>query len=98
MSFGLSNCPLTCMRLMNTVLHGLIGNTTSVSLDDILIVSKTEEERFSKLDRVFSRSRVAGLKVELEKCSILEDIDKHGLRTVASKVEAVRNFPVPNKV
>ncbi len=94
------------MRLMNTVLQGLIGNTASVFLDNILIVSKTEENHFRKLYQFFSRLRGAGLKVKLEKCSFLQDkviylghqIDKHGLRTVASKVEAVRNFLVPNKV
>ncbi len=105
MPMGLINSPLTFMRLINTVLQGLIGNTASVFLDDILIASKTEEH-FRKLDLVFSRLRGAGLKVKLEKCNFLQDkviylgyqIDRHGLRTVTSKVEAVRNFPVPNKV
>ncbi len=90
------------MRLMNTVLEELIGNTASVFLDDILIVSKTEEEHFRILDQIFSRVRGAGLKVKLEKCRFLQDkviyLDRHGLRTVVSKVEALRNFPVPNKV
>ena len=69
MSFGLSNSPLTYMRLMNTALHGLIGNTASVFLDDILIVSQTEEEHLKK-DLVFSRIKSEGLKVKLEKMSI----------------------------
>ncbi len=62
MPFGLTNSPLTYMRLMNTVLHGLIGNTANVFLDDILIVSPTKEEHFKKLDLVFSRLTSAGLK------------------------------------
>ena len=73
MPFGLCNSPLTYMKLMNTVLQGLIGSTASVFLDDILIVSKTEEEHFKKLDLVFSRLKGAGLKVKLEKCSFLQD-------------------------
>ncbi len=73
MPFGLTNSPLTYMRLMNTVLHGLIGNTASVFLDDILIVSPTEEEHFKRLDLVFSRLASAGLKVKLEKCHFLKD-------------------------
>lgn len=106
MPMGLSNSPLTYVKLMNTVLKGLIGTTASVFLDDILISSKTEEEHFRKLDLVFSRLKGAGLKVKLEKCNFLQDkviylghqIDRHGLRTVVSKVEAVRNFPIPKKV
>ncbi len=105
MPFGLSNSPLSYMRLMNIALHGLIGNTANVFLDDILIVSETAEH-FKKPDLVFSRLVGAGLKVKLEKCSFLQDkviylgyqIDRHGLRTVQSKVDAVRNFPVPTSV
>jgi len=56
---------------MNTILHGLIGNTATVFLDDILIVSKTAEDHFRKLDLVFSRLASAGLNVKLEKCNFL---------------------------
>ncbi len=73
MPFGISNSPLTYMRLMNTVLQGLIGNTASVFLDGILIVSKIENLHFRKLAQVFSRLRGAGLEVTLEKCSFLQD-------------------------
>ncbi len=69
MPFGLSNSPLTYMRLMNKVLQGSIGNTASIFLDDISIVSKTEENHIRKLDQVFSRLSGAGLTVKLEKCS-----------------------------
>ncbi len=65
MPFGLSNSPLTYMRLMNNVLQDLIGKTASVFLDDILIVSQTEE-RFHKLNQVFTRLVPAGLKIRLE--------------------------------
>ncbi len=52
MPVGLSNSPFTYMRLVNNVLQGLIGTTASVFLDDILIVSQTEEH-FHKLNQVF---------------------------------------------
>ena len=104
MPFGLRNSPLTYTRLMNTVLHGMIGNIASVFMDDILIVSETPAEHFTKLDLVFSRLAKAGLKVKLEKCNFLQDkviylghqIDSNGLRTVKSKVDAVQNFPTPD--
>ncbi len=86
------------MRLMNTVLHGLTGNTASIFLDDILIVSLTKEEHL-----VFCSLTSVELKVKLEKCHFMQDkviylghqIDRHGLRTVQSKTDAIRNFPVP---
>ncbi len=71
--FGLLNSSLTYMRLMNTVLQGLIGNTTSVFVDDILKISKTEKDHSRKSDQVFSKLEGAGLKVKLEKCSFLQD-------------------------
>ncbi len=104
MPFGLTNSPLMYMRLMNTILHGLIGDTASVFLNDILTVSPTEEEHFKKLDLVFSRLTSPGLKVKLEKCHFLKDkviylghqLDRHRLRMVQSKVDAVKNFPIPS--
>ncbi len=48
--FGLSNSLLTSIKLMNNVLQGLIGMTASVFLDDILIVSQTEETRISRIN------------------------------------------------
>ncbi len=106
MPFGLSNSPLTYMRLMNNVLQGLIGKTASVFLDDILIVSQTEEEHFHKLNQVFTRLVSAGLKIKLEKCRFLQEkvtylghqIDSQGLRTVQSKVDVVKQFPQSTSV
>ncbi len=106
MPFGLSNSPLTYMRLMNNVLQGLIGKTASVFLDDILIVSQTEEEHFHKLNQVFTRLVSAGLKIRLEKCHFLQErvnylgqqVDCQGLRTVQSKVDVGKQFPQPTSV
>ncbi len=72
MPFGLSNSPLTYMRLINNILQGLIGKTASVFLDDMLIVSQTEEH-FYKLNQVITRLVSTGLKVKLEKCRFLQE-------------------------
>ncbi len=100
MSFGLSNSPLTYIRLMNNFLQGLIGKTASVFLDDILIVSQREEEHFHKLNQVFTRFVIAGLNIKFEKCRFLQEkvtylghqIDSQGLRTAQSKVDVVKQF------
>ncbi len=105
MPFGLCNNPLTYMILMETLLKGLIGNTASVYLHEILVGSKTEEDHFKQIDLVVSRLGGSVLKVKFEKCRFLQDKaiylghqnDKHRLRTVVSKAEVVKIFPAPNK-
>ncbi len=84
----------------------MIGKTASVFLDDILIVSQTDDELFHQLNQVFTRLVSAGLRVKLEKCRFLQEkviylghqIDGQGLRTVQSKVDLVKQFPQPTSV
>ncbi len=63
MPFGLSNSPLSYMRLMNTTLHGLMGNTTNVFLDDMLIVS-FQEARSSIFQTSRSRTKSQACKMQ----------------------------------
>ena len=41
-------------------------------LDDIIIYSRTEKEHLEHLEEIFSRLRVAGFKLKLEKCSFFK--------------------------
>src|SRR5438105_14670169 len=54
MPFGLTNAPSTFMRLMHEVLRSFIGSCVVGYFDDILIYSKSHDERLEHSRAVFS--------------------------------------------
>jgi ketosteroid isomerase-like protein len=55
MAMGLCNAPSTFQRLMDKVLHGLIGTICYVYMDDIIIFSENEEDHFKHLEQIMQR-------------------------------------------
>ena len=49
---GLTNAPSTFAHVMNNVLHGQIGKSVLVYLDDIMVFSKTAEEHVAHVREV----------------------------------------------
>jgi hypothetical protein len=100
MPFGLTNAPAVFQRLMEKVLHGLNPEDgpdfVSVYVDDILVFSRTLEERILK----------AGLKLKPSKCSFVRSeveylghiLTPHGLRTNPRLVKSITQFPQPRDV
>ena len=106
LAFGLCNAPGTFQRLMNTVLHDVIGKTCLVYLDDIIIFSKSIEEHFSHLKNIFLVLEKANLKLKLSKCKFLQQsvnylghiISGNGIQPDPAKIEKIANYKRPIKV
>uniref|UniRef100_A0A5S6QAW0 RNA-directed DNA polymerase n=1 Tax=Trichuris muris TaxID=70415 RepID=A0A5S6QAW0_TRIMR len=104
MPFGLKNAAQAFQRLMDTVCRGL--DFTFVYLDDILIASRSRQEHLMHLRQLFHRLSAHSLVINLDKCQfgrtsidfLGHHIDQHGATPLASKVDAIRNFPKPTTV
>ena len=70
MTFGFANAPSAFQRAINYVLRDL--EFVIVYLDDILILSKTEEEHIIHLRRVFQRLSEYNLKLRFDKCKFFK--------------------------
>lgn len=102
MPFGMCNAPATFQRLVNIVFKD-IPNCTAY-LDDLVIHSRTWAEHLATLRSVFQRLEGASLtlnlaKYEFGKATVTylgKQVGRGQVRPIASKVEAIANFPTPN--
>ena len=101
MPFGLKNAAQAFQRLMDTVCQSL--DFVFVYLDDILIASSSHHEHQKHLKILFEKLLSHGLLINLEKCEfgcthldfLGHRIGKTGARPLATKVDAICNFPPP---
>ncbi|KAJ8039975.1 hypothetical protein HOLleu_14144 [Holothuria leucospilota] len=77
-----------------------------VYLEDLLVFSRTLEEHVEKIDKVLTRLKKFGLKLNPDKCSFLRSsvkclghvISAEGVQTDPDKVAAVKTWPHPQNV
>lgn len=82
-----------------------IPNVTNY-IDEIIVGGETVKEHVEILGRVLQKLKSAGLKLNLRKCTFFKekvsylgfDIDKEGLKTNSSRIEAVLDAPIPNDI
>ena len=71
--FGLTNSPATYQWLMEDVFGDYHLKICFIYLDDLIIFSRTYEERMDRLSKVFQRIREAGLKLAPKKCHFFKE-------------------------
>ncbi|WCJ21462.1 Transposon Tf2-6 polyprotein [Euphorbia peplus] len=97
MPFGLKNAGATYQRLMDKMFTSLIGSKVHVYIDDMIVMSSSDEEHVSDLHQVFEIFGKFNLKLNPEKCffGICSGkflgyiISEKGLSPNPSKVETV---------
>jgi hypothetical protein len=98
MPFGLCNAPATFERLKETVLRGITYDSCLMYLDDDIVIGRTFEEHLLNLRKVFRWFREACLKLNPEKCQLLQKellylghmVSSEGIFTDPEKLKAVR--------
>ena len=104
MPFGLCNAPSIFSELMAKVV-GDLGFTIAY-LDDLIIFSENKEDHLKHLSIVFDRLRQANLRMKRSKCDFFKEelrylghvINKEGIMTDPSKIEAITDMPAPRSV
>ena len=102
--YGLRNAPATFQRMMYEVLKDL--PFVKVYMDDIVVFSKTLEDHFNHLSKVFNRLNEKKLKIKLQKCEFAKPsvrllghiISSEGINTDPVKIETIATYPQPKNV
>jgi hypothetical protein len=102
--FGVTSAPCIFQAIMDKMLAGLPFATAY--LDDIVVVSHSEDDPMRHLHAVFNRIHECGFRVCPGKCSFFQPsvkylgfiVDKGGRRPDPQKITAVANMPAPTNV
>ena len=105
MPFELTNAPAMFQCLMETCLGDLNLHWCIIYLDDIVIFSKDPASHLERLEAVFWKLEEAGLILKPSKCELFQQqlaylgyaISTKAIATDEGKVDAMKNWPIPNK-
>jgi hypothetical protein len=101
--YGFRNSLSAFIRAMKLTLGAEMDAYVVFYVDDILIYSKSFEEHVTHLDTVLNKLTKAGFTLNIKKCQFCRKeikflghiINKSGVSTDPERVEAIRNYPVP---
>ncbi|XP_043064078.1 uncharacterized protein LOC122320067 [Drosophila ficusphila] len=72
MPFGLHSAGATFQRALDSVVGAEMEPVAFAYLDDIIVISATEEQHFANLAEVFRRLRAANLRINPKKCTFFQ--------------------------
>uniref|UniRef100_A0A0A9W4W3 RNA-directed DNA polymerase n=1 Tax=Lygus hesperus TaxID=30085 RepID=A0A0A9W4W3_LYGHE len=106
MPFGLSNAPATFQKMAAQLIQSLGSQRALAFLDDIVLFHQTWQKQLNDLSELLQLLRRHNLKLQLTKCHFLQKevtylghrISTAGIQPDLRKIEAVRDFPIPNTV
>lgn len=107
MPFGLKNAPSIFQMFINKVFEDLIRTgKVIVYLDDIMIATDNITQHLEILEEVMTKIVENNLELRLDKCEFLRDtikylgytIDSLGIHADEKGLEAINNFPIPDRV
>jgi len=106
MPFGVTNAPAVFMDLMNRVFSPYLDQFVVVFIDDILIYSKNNREHAEHLRIVLQTLKQEQLHAKQSKCDFWLDriaflghmISEEGISVDPSKIQAVKDWPIPRTV
>jgi hypothetical protein len=106
LAHGLAGAPSTFQKIMDVILMRLKDICAFVYLDDILIFSDTIQEHARRVTMVLDRIREVQFKLNLDECTFAARelafsghlVSANGFSPDASKVEAIKSFPLPQTV
>src|SRR5205814_1755364 len=103
MPFGLTNAPATFQSYINEVLRTYLDEFCVAYIDDILIYSRTLEERIEHVRKILKKLLEHGLYVKLEKCQFhVQEIEflgyvlsPEGVSISKERIAMIVEWPVP---
>lgn len=96
-------CSANFQRLMSNFVDKIKSSNILVNLDDIIIISKKEEENLKLLERIFDILKKYGFNINLPKITLFTDeidylghvISKNGVSIDSEKVKVTRSWSKP---
>ncbi|XP_044313299.1 uncharacterized protein K02A2.6-like [Drosophila rhopaloa] len=106
MPFGLHSASATFQRALDSVIGAEMEPVAFAYLDDIIVVSATEEQHLAHLAEVFRRLRAANLRINPRKCTFFKQklvylghvISGEGIQTDPEKVSAINGLKIPTNL